>query len=192
MAQAREAILETTARLLETQGYHATGLNQIVAESGAPKGSLYYYFPDGKEGLTEEVITRINQTISQRISDHLAAEGDPVAAIYSFLLALARYVEASSCRGGGPIASVALETATSSPRLRAACESAYQNWQELFAAKLRSGAFSPARAQRLAVCIIAAIEGAIILCRTQGSATPVREVAEEMRLLLLGAQHHEA
>jgi TetR/AcrR family transcriptional regulator, lmrAB and yxaGH operons repressor len=50
----RDQIIQTTCTLLESQGYHATGLNQILKESGAPKGSLYYYFPQGKEELAEE------------------------------------------------------------------------------------------------------------------------------------------
>ena len=46
---AKNRILITAARLFQQQGYHATGLNQIVVESGTPKGSLYYYYPGGKE-----------------------------------------------------------------------------------------------------------------------------------------------
>ena len=49
----RDQFIETTCNLLEAQGYHATGLNQIVKESGAPKGSLYYHFPEGKEELVK-------------------------------------------------------------------------------------------------------------------------------------------
>lgn len=56
MNTTRDQIIETTCELLEAYGYHATGLNQILTKSGTPKGSLYYYFPEGKEELTSETL----------------------------------------------------------------------------------------------------------------------------------------
>ncbi len=67
MNNRRQEILYTTSQLMETQGYHATGVNQILEASGAPKGSLYYYFPDGKDGLTEQVIQQTAERIESRI-----------------------------------------------------------------------------------------------------------------------------
>ncbi len=68
----RDHIIDTTSQLLEQQGYFATGLNQIVQESGAPKGSLYYYFPEGKEELTAEAIERSAAKFSGIIRTELA------------------------------------------------------------------------------------------------------------------------
>ena len=61
MATTRERMLDTTGRLLQHQGYAATGLNQVVAESQAPKGSLYFHFPGGKEQLAAEALERSGQ-----------------------------------------------------------------------------------------------------------------------------------
>jgi TetR/AcrR family transcriptional repressor of lmrAB and yxaGH operons len=184
MTSPREAFLDTMARLLETQGYFATGLNQIVSESGAPKGSLYYYFPDGKEGLTIEVIERTSHVITERIRTQLAAKADASDAIGAFLTALARAIEMTEYRGGGPIATVAIETANRSERLRAACNTAYRAWQAAFAEKLVTSGYDPHRARQLATLIIAAIEGAVILCRTEHSAAPMEQVADAIALLL--------
>ncbi len=63
----RSQILITMARLIEKQGYHATGLNEIIRESGTPKGSLYYYFPDGKEQIGAEAILESGKVISTRL-----------------------------------------------------------------------------------------------------------------------------
>ena len=47
----KDLLIETASRLFKLRGYCGVGLNDIIAESGVPKGSLYHYFPDGKEQL---------------------------------------------------------------------------------------------------------------------------------------------
>ena len=127
MASTRDQIIATTSELLETQGYYATGLNQIVEESGAPKGSLYYYFPDGKEGLTAEAIEHTGRTVAERIRASLAEVEDPAEAVHRFIMTIAQHILASGCKAGGPITTVALETAGKSERLSEACKQVYQS-----------------------------------------------------------------
>jgi TetR/AcrR family transcriptional repressor of lmrAB and yxaGH operons len=181
MSTTREQIIETTSQLLEQQGYYATGLNQIVHESGAPKGSLYYYFPEGKEELTAEAIERSARTFTGIIESELTRYEDPAEALYRFMLGMAAQVQASGCRSGAPIAAVALETAGRSERLTAACQDAYGRYQAAFAARFVAGGFSTERAGQLATLIVAAIEGGIILSRTQRSAAPLEQIAIDLR-----------
>ncbi|MDX1993422.1 MAG: TetR/AcrR family transcriptional regulator [bacterium] len=184
MTSARDQIIEATCELLELQGYHATGLNQIIKESGSPKGSLYYYFPGGKEELTAEAINRVGQIVLQRIRNNLAAIDDSAEAISSFIENIAYNVEASGYKAGGPITTVALETAATNERLREECHRIYAGWQAAFADKLRSGGMSDERAERLASVMIAMLEGGIILCRTSRSPQPLRDIAQEMAALI--------
>lgn len=184
MSSKREQIIETTCELMEMQGYHATGLNQILAESGAPKGSLYYYFPDGKVELGLEAIATSSRLIESRIRAVMAEIDDPVTAVTTFITTLANYIDESGYRAGGPITAIALEAASTNDQLREACQQAYQNWQDAFAEKLRQGGFTEARSRRLSVLIIAALEGAIILSRSQRSGQPLLDIAEELGLLL--------
>lgn len=185
MTARRDEIIDTTCRLLELQGYHATGLNRIIEESGAPKGSLYHYFPEGKEALTAEAVARSAAGIAANIERRLSAgtADDPAAAVVGFIRELAGHVAASGYRQGGPITGVALEAASTSERLRLACRDAYRAWQALIAATLRSR-FGEARARRLAGVIIAAIEGGIILARVERSERPLLDVADEIERLL--------
>ena len=193
MTLSRDQIIETTCNLLEAQGFHATGLNQIVKESGAPKGSLYYYFPGGKEELAAAALARTGRLLAARIRQGLSKHADAAEAVRKFVLVIARNAEASGFRTGGPLMTVALETATSSPRLNAACREAYQQLQAAFAEKLVLCGYSPARAAELAIFINAAIEGGIILSRTAHSAEPLRRVAKELgRQLMAEAEHHPA
>jgi len=184
MTSTRYQIIETTCDLLEAQGYHATGLNQIVKESGAPRGSLYYYFPDGKEGLTAEAIERTGKIFAERIRTGLAASDTADEAVRAFVQHIAHLVEASGFRAGGPLTTVAMETATSSERLNLACREAYQRLQSAFENKLVESSFPQERAAQLATFITAALEGGIILSRTNHSGDPLRQVAEELGRVL--------
>ena len=178
----RDDILDATCALLELQGYHATGLNEIIRHSGAPKGSLYYYFPEGKEELAAEAIERSAQAVVANIERTLATQGDAAAAVAGFIRVLAGHVAASNYRQGGPLTAVALEAASTNERLRLACRDAYRALQEPFAARLRPGYGE--RAGALAVVVIAAIEGSIILSRSEMSEQPLLDVADAIETLL--------
>ena len=178
----RDEIIETTCRLLELQGYRATGVNEIVRESGAPKGSLYHYFPAGKDELAAEAIAHAAGTITANIEGVMAAHADATTAVVVFIRQLAGYVAASGYRQGGPITAVALEAASTNEQLRLACRDAYRAWRRPFADKLRP-AYGD-RADRLAALVLSAIEGGIVLARSEQSEQPLLDVADEIEQLL--------
>lgn len=184
MSSTRDQIIEKTCELLELQGYHATGLNQIIKESGSPKGSLYYHFPGGKEELAIESINRVAAIVLNRIRENLAQIEDAAEAIYQFIVNVAANVELSGFKAGGPITTIALETASTNDRLREECQRIYSEWQAVFADKLRAGGISDDQAERTALLVIAALEGGIILCRTNRSREPLKIVADEIRQLV--------
>jgi TetR/AcrR family transcriptional repressor of lmrAB and yxaGH operons len=179
----RDEIIDATCQLLEAQGYQATGLNEILRVSGAPKGSLYHYFPDGKEELVAAAIERSARQTAAHLSGALAEEDDPAAAVVGFVRRLAGYVAASGFRQGGPITAVALEAASTNERLRRACRDAYRLWQGIVADKLRP-AYGAAEAVRLAVLVIAAVEGGILLARGERSEGPLLDVADAIEAML--------
>lgn len=184
MSNSRDQILLTTCDLLENQGFHATGLSEIVKESGAPKGSIYYYFPEGKEEIVAEAVRFAGQRTAERIRAHLATIEDPAEAIRSFLETIAYHVEASGFRSGGPLTIVASESATTSERINQACQEAYNEVREAFTAKLRAGGMAQATALALAWTVNATIEGAIILSRTYHTGDPLRQAAGQLACLI--------
>jgi TetR/AcrR family transcriptional regulator, lmrAB and yxaGH operons repressor len=183
MASTREQIIMAMCDLMELHGYHGAGLNQVVKESGAPKGSLYHYFPDGKDELAAEAIERAGQLVAERIEQSLAEE-DVALAIGHFVEFIAGQVEASGFQSGGPLTAVAMETATGNERLNLACRVAFARIEEAFAAALVQGGFPEPRAQELSVFITASIEGGTLLSRTAHSGDPLRQVARELARLL--------
>ena len=122
---ARQRILSTTAALLEQQGYAATGLKQILQESGTPKGSLYHYFPDGKESLAVEAITQRMIEMADHARQLLSQVDDPAEAIHVLIHHLAEMTQQHACGKGAPIAAVALEASNYSEPLRQACAAGY-------------------------------------------------------------------
>ena len=184
MSNAREQILQTTCDLLEKQGYHGTGLNEIVKESGSPKGSLYYYFPDGKEQITAEAVLQSGRATSERIRLGLASSNSAAKAIHDFILLIAENVESSGFAAGSPLTAVAMETATKSERINLACREAYGMLQTAFREKLLESGFSRIKAEELATFIVASVEGGIILSRVSHTADALRLVAKQLKPLL--------
>lgn len=175
--------------LLERQGYAATGLKQILTESGTPRGSLYYYFPEGKEALAAEAVTQRMQGMADYQRRFLNEIADPIEAIHAMILDVSRNMAKHNYCTGAPIAAVALEASNSSERLRQACADGYQGLRDMLAAKLVMGGFSAEKAASLAMTINAAIEGAMILSRTKQDATILVNVADDMKALLQAASN---
>jgi TetR/AcrR family transcriptional repressor of lmrAB and yxaGH operons len=188
MSKKRDDIIDTTSDLLERQGYFATGLNQIVEESGAPKGSLYYYFPGGKDEICEEAIRRSGASLEKSI-DRVMSEADTAAeGIAALVEGISRAMEASNFGAGGPLTTVATETAGQNERLNNACEEIYESWRATFERHIRKDGIDSSRAERLSTLVLATMEGAIILSRTYKSTEPLQRAGAELRELLEFAQ----
>jgi TetR/AcrR family transcriptional repressor of lmrAB and yxaGH operons len=179
-SDSRARLIDAAARLLWSQGFHATGLNQIVDESGAPKGSLYFHFPGGKEQLCVEALRASGERLTSAIERSFAAQDDPAIAIRDLARGMARHLERSEFREGCPAATVALEAASESEALRTVCDELFARWRELIAEKLRSSGVPRTHAAALATLVLSAIEGGLILSRAQRSVAPLRSVAAQI------------
>ena len=181
-AVARVRLIETTARLLQMQGYHNTGLNQIVTESAAPKGSLYHYFPGGKVDLAVAAIGQSARATAQRLGELCMAQPSALLGLTAVIDHFIAEFESSAFQKGCPIATVTLEQAALDDAIQAACARAYALWQQglqawLSALKVPNAAF-------LAEHLLVLIEGAMLLSRAQRDCAPLRRVRSGLPLLL--------
>ncbi|MDO4316373.1 MAG: TetR/AcrR family transcriptional regulator [Oscillospiraceae bacterium] len=183
---AKVRILATAAELFQKQGYHATGLNQIVAESGAPKGSLYYYFPNGKEELAVAAIGLIRDEIEGRIRRFLAGVDDPEAAIQAMIRAMAREFEQPEHIIRCTVSLLTLEVSLLSEPLRLACTACTEAWENAIAEKLEQGGCDRERARKLGAMLQSIIDGAMISALGKRSMEPLLYTAEQIPLLLQG------
>ncbi len=180
----RDEILYAAWGLFESQGYHATGINQIISESGVPKGSFYHYFPEGKEGLALEAIDAIGEGMIEGVRAACATRDDVVEGIVSLLQIIATKLDETEYRHGGPLTIVSLETATTNERINAACRSAYHGVQAELVKKLIQGGFTESDARDLSTTIVASLEGGILLSRAFHSTEPMEQTARQLHNLL--------
>src|SRR5947207_15908777 len=99
----RERIVQSSAELFRRQGYTGTGVKQIVAEASAPFGSLYHYFPGGKDQLTEEIIRTSGAAYGRLVGALLWPEPDPVAAVRKAFADAAEVLAATEYEDACPI-----------------------------------------------------------------------------------------
>ena len=177
-------MIETAAGLLHKQGYASTGLNQILDESQAPKGSLYFHFPGGKEELVAAALERSAGGLTELLERVLAAAPSAAAAVDAIVAYFAGQLESSSYTKGCPIATVVLEQAATSDPLQHACATAYARWNALIAARLVKDGIAADRADAIANFALATIEGALLLSRAHRSTEPLRRAGAELRLHL--------
>lgn len=176
----RERFLDAAAELFQRQGYAATGLNEITARSGAPKGSLYFHFPGGKEQLGAEALTLAGGRFEGAIKAILDSARDTPAAIKGLVGAMSAGLEASDYQLGCPVATTALEAAATSPSIAAAADGAFKSWLEVLAERLRGDGLSARAAERQAMLILSALEGALILARAARSTQPLKLTGEQL------------
>jgi TetR/AcrR family transcriptional repressor of lmrAB and yxaGH operons len=177
-------MVSTMGRLMQAQGYAATGLNQVVADSGAPKGSLYHYFPQGKEQLAAEAVRAAGEQAAAAFRQAFVTEADAVAALRAVVAWLEQELVRSDYLYGCPIATVALEAASQSPAIREACRLAYRSWRTVISTGLQVDGRSPDDADADAVLTLSAIEGALLLSRTERSVEPLVIVNQRLPLVL--------
>ena len=127
-SSSRERLLETAVDLLQRQGYHGTGLNELLERSGAPRGSLYHYFPGGKEQIGAEAIGRAGEQVAAAVAHLLRAKPSAADAVEALAALLAAGLEASAFERGCPVATTALEVTPRSEPIRAAVQAGFESW----------------------------------------------------------------
>ena len=175
----REHMIETTASLVHRQGFHGTSLNEILAESGAPRGSLYYHFPGGKEELVLEATRQGVASVTQLLKEVLTDSPDLADGVRAFVEAAAHVLRDSRFVFGCPVAPIVLDSPESSA-LAEICQEAFEEWQQVLVEGLSSGGIERGRAESLATVVVCALEGGLILARARRDIAPLDAIAEEL------------
>lgn len=188
----REAIIRAAAALFRRRGYSGTGLADIVELSGAPKGSLYHYFPAGKLSIAEAAVRTAGDNVARSIEGLARVHKTPGRLVKAYGDLLADWMARSKYNDGSPITTVLLETAPGNEAVTAAGRAAFATWQRAVSSRLEAAGVPARRAQRLAALVIAAMEGSLIQARVERDAGAIRGTARELADLLDAACHPQA
>ncbi|HEX2576395.1 MAG TPA: TetR/AcrR family transcriptional regulator [Aquihabitans sp.] len=165
----RERLVATTADLLREHGYAGTGLKAIVAAGEATIGSLYHHFPGGKEDLAEAALRTSGAGYQLLVEAIIDDAPDVATGIRQSFPAAAQVLEASGYADACPIATVALEVASTNERLRRATGEIFEGWLEALASRLRAAGLGERAARDAALVYLSALEGAFVVCRATRS-----------------------
>ena len=180
----RERLLDAAVDLLQRQGYHGTGLNELLERSEAPRGSLYHYFPGGKEQIGAEAIARAGDQVAAAVGHLLRAKPSVAEAVEALAGLLAAGLEASEFERGCQVATTALEVTPRSEPIRAAVQASFESWLAPLRERLQDTGFGRDEAGRRADLTIAALEGALVLARARQNADVLREAGRQLRPFL--------
>jgi TetR/AcrR family transcriptional repressor of lmrAB and yxaGH operons len=182
-SDSRQRFIETTARLLRERGFAATGMADIVAESGAPKGSLYFHFPGGKEELVAAAIAHAGGTMCDAMSAALASAKTAREGLEMVVGFLSMELAASDFRAGCPVGNIAAE-APDAPVVRDRIADAFAGWHAVVKARLERAGARARRADELASFFLVIVEGAILMAKAQRSLAPLENATREIARVL--------
>jgi TetR/AcrR family transcriptional regulator, lmrAB and yxaGH operons repressor len=187
VADSKEKTLSAAVKLFSQRGYHGTGLRDILEAGGAPRGSLYFHFPKGKEQIGEAAVQLGTEGVREFITDAAQTSGNVQAFLVKLARGMAANLERSGYREGCPVATTALETAAQSDVLGRAARNAFQTWEQEIKRALISFGMKANQADRTATAVLSQLEGALLLARTYRSLEPMQR-AEKALLVLAGRE----
>ncbi len=180
--------MTAAAELFRKRGYAATGIKAVLEASDAPYGSLYHFFPGGKQQLGVTVIETGGDVYKQLVRTMYDEHGDDVvAATRRFFEGAAELLESTGFADACPIATIAGEIAGSNEPMRLASAKAFGSWIDELDERFQHAGLPPEASHALAVELFCLIEGAFLLARTIRDATPVRVAGHRAAASLEGA-----
>jgi AcrR family transcriptional regulator len=169
----RDRIVDASADLFRRQGYSATGVKQIVTAAQAPFGSVYHFFPGGKEQLGAEAIRRSGAIYLELIAAVFDFAPDVVTGTRDFFAGAAAHLADTDYADACPIATIALEVSSTSEPLREACAEVFESWIVAGAQRYEAAGLTSEQARELTIAAVAALEGAFVLARALRSTQPL-------------------
>lgn len=176
MSAVRDRMVAGAVKLLGQRGLQATSFSSVLAETSAPRGSIYHHFPGGKDELVSAAIEATQAHALHLLDQDMGAPAVEVAR--SFLGAWRALLTYTDFATGCALVAVTVAAETGGLRQRAA--DAFRAWQDKLASALQAGGLSEADARSTATLLLAASEGAVVICRAEQDIGPFEVVAAQL------------
>ena len=172
----RERMVASAVDLLARHGLQATSFSEVLDHSGAPRGSIYHHFPEGKEQMIGSALDLAGGRAIELLDRKAGAPAEEVATwfLHIWREVLIRGKFEAGC------AVLAVAVAAESPELLDQTARVFRTWRQRLAELLEQGGLQPGDAQRFAATLVASSEGAVVLARAEQSLEPFELVAEQL------------
>lgn len=178
----RTNMLHSAVDVLRERGAAGVTIDEVLARSGAPRGSVYYHFPDGRNQILTEALRMAGDSITALIDE--AATTGGIALIRTFVEFWDRSLVDDDFAAGCPVMAAAIGSGDDEPDLVGVAGTVFGHWRDAMARALMADGLEGADAESLAITSIAALEGAVVLCRSTRSTKPLHDVAEQIEFLI--------
>jgi TetR/AcrR family transcriptional regulator, lmrAB and yxaGH operons repressor len=178
----RIRMLLSAAEVMRERGAAGVTIDEVLTRSGAPRGSVYYHFPEGRNQILTEALRFAGDSITAIIDDAVGKGG--IALVRNFVEFWEHSLAASDFNAGCPVVAAAIGSADDDPALSLVAGEIFDRWRAALSRAFVADGFDDADAGSLAVTCIAALEGAVVLCRSTRSADPLHDVAQQLEFLI--------
>ena len=168
----RDRLVGSAAALFSRHGYAATGVKAVLTAADAPYGSLYHFFPGGKQDLGVAALEHSGARYREMLESVYPPGLDVVEATATSFVEAGDLLEATDYADACPIATIALEVASTDQQMRGAAAAAFESWLTVLETRFTEAGMTAERAREVAVEVFCLMEGSSLLARTSRSRTP--------------------
>jgi TetR/AcrR family transcriptional repressor of lmrAB and yxaGH operons len=177
-------MIQAASELFAQRGYHASAFSDVVQASGAPRGSIYFHFPGGKQELAREAIALAGDEIEETVAQAASQADGPGSLIRALAEGMVQRLEGSEYRHGCSIATMVLELAPYEEELSAEFDHVFARWRAALVDTFETWGIAPERGVLLADVVMSTFEGALILSRAARSSEPFWSSVEALAAIV--------
>jgi TetR/AcrR family transcriptional repressor of lmrAB and yxaGH operons len=189
ISSAREDMLAAAVELFRARGYEGVGVAELLTKSNAPRGSLYFHFPGGKEQIGAEVVERVGAEVAGRFRGLRESGVDMEKFIDTVFKTTAKECKERDYKASCPMAAIATGFGSDHPKLAAAVRTAFASWEQEIRLAAHARGMSEANAATFASAMLTAMEGAFVISKAQASAAAHINASRAIKALAKALLH---